>query len=402
MHRTNPSMVAAAEAGCILASWRAYASGCRSLLASACALLLLAAPAKAAEVVSNLAEPVSGTLDLPQDTLDQYFAELIFTTGSSDTMLNSVTIDFAENDPAARIFVYGTSSTAPDPYPRLFFLTGNSAPTAAGAYTYTASGVTLAANTTYRIRITNANPNGGNGGSGVPVKLRATASTNETGSSGWSIADGSNTGYFTPGVGDGGVQFVTGVVVRFSVDADPTTGPLNRPPVAGTDTVGGRRNTTTELKLSKLLRNDSDPDGDPLSIVAVSATSAQGGTVVLSPTSVAYTPPPDYVGADAFTYDLSDGRGGLATGLVNVTVADTPTTPTNLVSLTIGPGGVTLLAQGIPGIGYRVQSTDSLALPFVDLSGTLVADPFGRLEFTDPRQPSQVSPNRFYRFVAAP
>ena len=53
------------------------------------------------------------------------------------------------------------------------------APTAAGAYTYTVSGVRLAANTTYQIRITNVNPSGGNGGSGVPVKLRATASTNE-------------------------------------------------------------------------------------------------------------------------------------------------------------------------------------------------------------------------------
>lgn len=402
MHRTDPFVVAAAEAGCVSASRWAHGPGGRSLLASACALLLLAAPAKAVEVVSNLGEPVSGTLDIPQDTLDQYFAELIFTTGNSDAVLNSVTIDFAENDPAARIFVFGASSTAPDPYPRFFSLAGNSAPSAAGAYTYTASGVTLAANTTYRIRITNVNPSGGPGGSGVPVKLRATASINETGASGWSIADGSNTGYNTPGVGDGGVQFVAGIVVRCSVDADPTMGPLNRPPVAGTDSVGGRRNTSTELKVSKLVRNDSDPDGDPLSIVGVSVTSAQGGTVVLSASSISYTPPLDFVGADVFTYDLSDGRGGMATGLVNVTVADTPTTPTNLVSLTIGPGGVTLLGQGIPGVGYRVQSTDSLSLPFVDLSGTLVADPLGKLEYTDPRQPSQVSPNRFYRFVGAP
>jgi len=65
-----------------------------------------------------------------------------------------------------------------------------------------------------------------------------------------------------------------------------------------------------------VLANDRDPDGDALSIVAV-GTPAHG-TAVASGGQVLYTPTPGYVGADAFSYTVSDGKGGTATATVAV------------------------------------------------------------------------------------
>ena len=68
-----------------------------------------------------------------------------------------------------------------------------------------------------------------------------------------------------------------------------------------------------------VLVNDSDPDGDPLSLT--SASGAKHGRATLSaPASVAYTPNADYAGTDSFTYTIADGRGGTASAIVSVTV----------------------------------------------------------------------------------
>jgi hypothetical protein len=54
-----------------------------------------------------------------------------------------------------------------------------------------------------------------------------------------------------------------------------------------------------------------------LTIVAVSA--AGNGTAVISGTAVLYTPDPDFVGTDTFTYTITDGFA-TSTATVNVTV----------------------------------------------------------------------------------
>ena len=68
-----------------------------------------------------------------------------------------------------------------------------------------------------------------------------------------------------------------------------------------------------------VLANDTDPDGDALEVEAVSA-AAHGATRITAEGEVAYTPEPDYHGADGFTYVVSDGAGETATGTVTVTV----------------------------------------------------------------------------------
>ena len=90
---------------------------------------------------------------------------------------------------------------------------------------------------------------------------------------------------------------------------------LDQAPVAANDTVTVGFETPATLSL---LANDSDPDGDPLTIVSTSTPAH--GTAVIVGGQVTYTPAAGYLGPDSFTYTVSDGRGGVRTATVNVTV----------------------------------------------------------------------------------
>lgn len=88
----------------------------------------------------------------------------------------------------------------------------------------------------------------------------------------------------------------------------------NYPPVAVNDTVTAIKN---QILIYNVLQNDSDPEGDQLSIQGV-VTPAHG-TVTVSGGSIIYTPATDYVGEDRFTYTVSDGNS-TSTAEVVITV----------------------------------------------------------------------------------
>ena len=100
----------------------------------------------------------------------------------------------------------------------------------------------------------------------------------------------------------------------------------NLPPLAGDDVATLYENTSIAIYV---LDNDSDPDGDELSITKV--TDPAHGTVTLveksflSDEHVTYTPDEDYSGSDTFLYAISDGHGGLDEAKVVITV--TPNNP---------------------------------------------------------------------------
>ncbi|MEL7070430.1 MAG: Ig-like domain-containing protein [Cyanobacteria bacterium J06581_3] len=106
--------------------------------------------------------------------------------------------------------------------------------------------------------------------------------------------------------GNGGTDSAT---VSVSV-----TAAANIAPVANADTATLTENTQ---KTIDVLANDTDADGDPLSLTAVS--SAQNGTAAIVNNQVVYTPAADFVGTDQFTYSVTDGEDTV-TGSVNVTV----------------------------------------------------------------------------------
>ena len=94
----------------------------------------------------------------------------------------------------------------------------------------------------------------------------------------------------------------------------------NAVPVATDDTLPIAEDAaTTSLDV---IANDTDADtGDSLSVAAVG--TASNGTTSLDSNNdqnVIYTPNANYHGSDSFTYEVSDGNGGTATGTVNVTI----------------------------------------------------------------------------------
>ncbi len=156
-----------------------------------------------------------------------------------------------------------------------------------------------------------------------------------------------NTNYFSSGVTSGplqaladGVQggngvyaygpagsFPTGSWNRSNYWVDvlfrPNEAVPNRPPVAQDDggfviSAGG----TLAIQGTQLLANDSDPDGDPLTIIGVS--NAQGGIATLDAATgtVTFTAAPSYTGPASFRYKIADGQGNEASANVSLNVQD--------------------------------------------------------------------------------
>jgi len=107
-------------------------------------------------------------------------------------------------------------------------------------------------------------------------------------------------------------------------------GPPNQPPVAGDDTGTTDQNTSVAIDL---LANDSDGDGDPLTILSID-TSSTTGTVVIGGNGVTYDPDGqfDYLGIgqtsmDFVSYVAADGRGGTDVATLAVTVTGTNDAP---------------------------------------------------------------------------
>lgn len=90
----------------------------------------------------------------------------------------------------------------------------------------------------------------------------------------------------------------------------------NRPPVAVNDTAQTGIGRPVSIAV---LGNDSDPDGDTLSITSV-GTPAHGQAVRNSDGSISYTPQAGYSGVDTFSYTIADGNGASATAQVTVTI----------------------------------------------------------------------------------
>ena len=166
---------------------------------------------------------------------------------------------------------------------------------------------------------------------------------------------------FTYRVEDGNGGFDTATV-------NLTITPVNDAPVGVTDSYTVAEGSTLNISVSGVLSNDTDAEGDALTSVLVSGPAH--GTVTLNPDGTfTYTHDGTETTADSFTYQVDDGNGGAATGLVNLNVVpfnDAPTAGAD--NFVVDEGAVlTVAAPGVLG-----NDTDAEGNP---LSATVAAGP---------------------------
>ncbi|MDG1114331.1 MAG: Ig-like domain-containing protein, partial [Pseudomonadales bacterium] len=93
---------------------------------------------------------------------------------------------------------------------------------------------------------------------------------------------------------------------------------VNDAPVAVDDVVLAQEDVP--LENINVLGNDSDSDGNPLTVT--SAVSAAGGVVTINADgTLSYQAPANFTGADTINYTIADGAGGSSTAVVNIDVA---------------------------------------------------------------------------------
>ena len=175
-------------------------------------------------------------------------------------------------------------------------------------------------------------------------------------------ADGNGTNYasFTFSVQDSAGAFDS-TPNRIGFDIAP----VNDAPVANPDTVAATEDTPLTIAASTLLANDTDVDGNPLTITSVQ--DATNGTVSLVNGNVVFTPATNYNGPASFTYTVSDGQGGSST--VTVTVNGSPSTSLSLASTGMLESGVLIgvLAMSLPATGASLAAATLTVTVTVEL-----------------------------------
>jgi uncharacterized repeat protein (TIGR01451 family) len=134
---------------------------------------------------------------------------------------------------------------------------------------------------------------------------------------------GTVTATYTISDGNGGTDTATISIIVNAVEPPP-----NNAPDAVDDVFTMEQGTSLTLSLVDILSNDSDPDGDPLTIVA--STLFTVGISVVNPDGTGtYTPPADFAGTVTATYTISDGNGGTDTATISIIVNAVEPPPNN-------------------------------------------------------------------------
>jgi len=150
----------------------------------------------------------------------------------------------------------------------------------------------------------------------------------------------------------------TGNVATVSINLTP----VNDPPIAVNDY---DRVAEDESVNVRVLDNDSDPDGDPLTVIAAYTTN---GTAFVNNSGnggrVRFTPSPNFYGTVVFRYTVSDGTLS-STGNVTITVTPVNDAPVANDDTYTCPEGTTLivpvvglLSAGASGAGVLANDTD--------------------------------------------
>ncbi|BCU76388.1 hypothetical protein llg_11030 [Luteolibacter sp. LG18] len=171
----------------------------------------------------------------------------------------------------------------------------------------------------------------------------------------------------------GGLRWITS---RLAVDG---TVHVAAPPMAVNDSAITAEDTTGTFAV---MVNDSDPDGDAISLSSV--TQGAHGTVTIVGSNVTYTPAANYNGSDSFTYTIADGIDGNSTATVFVTVTPVNDTPTYTANPITGSGATedSAYSGSIASYGADVDAGDTLTYSKVNGPSWLTVGPNGALSGT--------------------
>jgi VCBS repeat-containing protein len=150
---------------------------------------------------------------------------------------------------------------------------------------------------------------------------------------------------------------------------DPT---VNYAPIAKDDKYAVAEDDSLSVSTGTGVRaNDTDKNGDPMTVALVGDV-ANGKLTLNANGSFTYTPDADFAGKDSFTYQVSDGRGGVDTATVTINVTNVNDAPV----ITSGPqaGAVTEIADGAAGENKTIhQQTGTITFTDADPGNVHVA-----------------------------
>ncbi len=198
-------------------------------------------------------------------------------------------------------------------------------------------------------------------------------------------SDGSFT--YTPNTNFNGSDSFTykandGTVDSNTVIVSITVNPVNNAPVAVDDSAS--TNEDTLVTTGDVLSNDTDVDGDTLSVSVADATSANGGTVVNNGNGTFnYTPASNFNGTDTFNYTVSDGSlTDVGTVTITVTAVNDAPVANNDAYSANEDTALNVAASGVLGNDTDVEGNTLTSILVSNVShGTLTLNSDGSFNY---------------------
>ncbi|WP_370058528.1 DUF4082 domain-containing protein [Bradyrhizobium yuanmingense] len=137
-----------------------------------------------------------------------------------------------------------------------------------------------------------------------------------------------------------------------------SSGGPNRSPVAANDSgFDATQNVPFGIPASALLSNDTDPDGNTLTITGASGGVNGVASYNAQSNSVIFTPTTGYTGPASFNYSISDGQGGSASASVALDVNAASSTTVRLFSASHEPSIVAANDPRSVELGLKFQTS---------------------------------------------
>src|SRR6185503_6786900 len=158
---------------------------------------------------------------------------------------------------------------------------------------------------------------------------------------------------------------------------------LNDAPVPQPDSYTTAEDTALVVGANGLLANDTDADGDTLT-VRLAVGPEHGAVSLFADGTFEYMPDPNFNGTDSFTYDVTDGQELVLGTAVTITVTpvdDQPNAEDDSYETTVG----TTLSIAAPGVlANDFDDSDSLGAVLITgpAHGTLSLNANGSFSYT--------------------